>query len=134
MRLFFGGLVLMLAAPATAGAAPVIDVVRALAPEDGKPTRVVVQASDASGAVVNAVRVDRADGSGWFAESSCGVSRDGRFNPPGGSFEVPVPGDPSGDVAVTVGTGACGPGAPPPQQSEPQGYTLRLPQPGEILP
>jgi uncharacterized protein YkwD len=125
------GLSLLL--PASAGASPVIDVVKAVGADGAKPTRVIVEASDASGAVVNSVRVDRADGGGAFAESACGVSRKGEVNRPGGHFEVPVPGDASGDVAVTVGTGACGRDAPPPQQTS-QGYTLRLPKPGEILP
>ena len=119
--------------PASASAAPVIDVVRAVAPDGAKPTRVIVQASDASGAVVNSVRVDRVDGGGSFAESACGVARDGAITRPGGHFEVPIPGDATGDVAVSVGTGACGQDAPPPQTTS-QGYTLRLPQPGEILP
>ena len=118
--------------PASAAAAPAIDVVRALAPEGGKPTRVVVQASDARGAVVNSVRVDRAGG-GSFAESACGVSRSGTFSPPGGHFEVPVPGDPSGEVSVTVGTGACARDAPPPQTTS-ERHALRLPEPGELLP
>ena len=115
--------------PASASASPSIELVRVLAPEAGKPTRVLVQA----GNDVNSVRVERKDGSGVFAESACGVSRDGRFSPPGGHFEVPVPGDANGDVTVTVGTGACAPDAPAPQTAS-QDHTLRLPLPGEILP
>ena len=133
MRLVLPAFCALLLVPASATASPAIDVVRVIAPEAGKPTRVVVEASDAGGAVVNSVRVDRAGGGGSFAESACGVSPSGRFSPPGGHFEVPVPGDANGDVAVTVGTGACGKDAPAPQTTS-QGYTLRLPQPGEILP
>ena len=123
----------LLMLPASAAASPVIDVVRAIAPEGSGPARVLVQASDTGGAVVNSVRVDRTDGSGSFAESACGVSRKGSFSLPGGHFEVPVPGDASGDVAVTVGTGACGKEAPPPQTTS-ERHTLRPPAPREILP
>ena len=133
MRPFLLAFCSLLLVPASAAAGPVIDVVRAVAADAGGPTRVIVRASDASGAAVNSVRVDRADGSGSFAESACGVSKNGTFALPGGHFEVPVPGDASGEVAVTVGTGACGRDAPPPQTTS-KGYTLRLPQPGELLP
>ena len=122
-----------LSIPASAAAAPAIDVVRALAPDGAKPTRVLVVAGDAAGAAVNSVRVDRADGSGSFAESACGVSRRGALSRPGGHFEVPVPGDPSGDVTVAVGSGACGPGAPAAQSASAR-YALQLPAVGEILP
>jgi uncharacterized protein YkwD len=123
----------MLLFPAAAAAVPSIDLVRTLPPSSSKPTRVVVEASNAGGATVNGVRVDRAGGGGSFAESACGVQPDGTFEAPGGRFEVPVPGDPAGDVRVTVSAGSCAEGAPAPETAS-SGFTLALPKPGEILP
>jgi uncharacterized protein YkwD len=126
-------LALMLLFPALAAALPSIDVVKTVAPAGKKPTRVVVEASNAGGEPVNGVRVDRADGGGSFAESSCGVRADGTYVARGGRFEVPVPGDPAGDVRVSVSAGSCAPGAPAPETTA-QGFTLQLPKPGEVLP
>jgi uncharacterized protein YkwD len=118
--------VALLSLPASAAAAPAIDLVRAVAPTASKPGRVVVEATDAGGRTVSSVRVDTAGGS--FAESACGVTRSGEYARPGGRFEVPVAGD--GEAVVTVGNGACASDAPAPETSS-QGYTLTF---GSILP
>lgn len=127
---------LMLLIPARAAAAPIIDVVQAVAPE-GKPPAVVIQASNPGGGQVNSVRVDRADGGGSFAESSCRVTRKGDFQPTGGAFQVPIPGGTGGDVVVSVGAGTCvasSTKAPPPETTTTsKAYTLTLPEPGEVV-
>jgi uncharacterized protein YkwD len=128
----------MLLIPANAAAAPIIDVVKAVAPQGKTPAGVAITASDPSGAPVNSVRVDRADGGGSFAESSCRVTRSGKYTPVGGAFEVPIPGGTGGDVVVSVGTGTCVPvvpGQPAPQpQTTSQGYSLQLPRADEVAP
>lgn len=112
--------------PATAAALPVVDAVTPLAPEGKAPARVVVEATDSAGRPVTSVRVDTAGGS--FAESACSVRRSGEVVRPGGRFEVPVAGE--GAAVVTVGNGACAPGAPAPETTS-AGFEFRLPSLGE---
>lgn len=76
---------LALALAGTAHAAPAIDVISALEPAPGAEAgQVFVRATD-SGGVVNAVRIDRADGSGSFFESAC------RVGPSASAARVPLP-------------------------------------------
>jgi hypothetical protein len=122
MRILLAALCAALLVPASAAVAmPSLDSVRVV--DGGAGARLEISASGDS----NGVSVARADGTGATAESACAAGVDSQ--PAAGPFSLPVPGDPSGDVRVSVTSSGCGAGDGAPSSAV-RSFALAIPVPG----